>query len=305
MANAKHEDAVMKMGFDYFRNTILKTLGIDYQYEEIGPTELVELTIQSLYMDFTFLTTGGFYIHTEFQTTDKKEADLRRFHAYDAVYSNKTGKKVITYVIYSGGITNVKSELDCGLYTYRVQPIYLKDKNADEVFRKLKQKQDNGEAFTEDDYAALSLTPLMSGKMSRKDMFKEAIRLAKPNIELSTEKATAMLYTLADKFLDRTELDEIKEVMRMTRLGQMLMDEGMEKGIELNQTDSIKKLMKNMNLTIDQAMNALEVPEDKREKYPWDLVYETHAKGKPWYITYRNGLGDKRIIPKELIKEKG
>ena len=104
MANAKHEDAVMKMGFDYFRNTILKTLGIDYQYEEIGPTELVELTIQSLYMDFTFLTTGGFYIHTEFQTTDKKEADLRRFHAYDAVYSNKTGKKVITYVIYSGAL---------------------------------------------------------------------------------------------------------------------------------------------------------------------------------------------------------
>ena len=157
----------------------------------------------------------------------------------------------------------MKSELDCGLYTYRVQPIYLKNKNADEVFRKLKQNQDNGEAFTEDDYAALSLTPLMSGKMSRKDMFKETICLAKPNIELSAEKATAMLYTLADKFLDRTELDEIKEVMRMTRLGQMLMDEGME----LKETDSIKKLMKNMNLTIDQAMNALEVPEDKREKY--------------------------------------
>ena len=72
-----------------------------------------------------------------------------------------------------------------------------------------------------------------------------------------------MLYTLADKFLDRAELDEIKEVMRMTRLGQMLMDEGME----LKETDSIKKLMKNMNWTIDQAMNALEVPEDKREKY--------------------------------------
>ena len=72
-----------------------------------------------------------------------------------------------------------------------------------------------------------------------------------------------MLYTLADKFLDKAELDEIKEVMRMTRLGQMLMDEGME----LKETDSIKKLMKNMNWTIDRAMNALEVPEDKREKY--------------------------------------
>ena len=94
-------------------------------------------------------------------------------------------------------------------------------------------------------------------------MFKEAIRLAKPNIELSAEKTTAMLYTLADKFLDRAELDEIKEVIIMTRLGQMLQDEA----IESTQTESIKNLMKNMNLTIDQAMNALEVPEDKREKY--------------------------------------
>ena len=49
----------------------------------------------------------------------------------------------------------------------------------------------------------------------------------------------------------------------MTRLGQMLQDEA----IESTQTESIKNLMKNMNLTIDQAMNALEVPEDKREKY--------------------------------------
>lgn len=93
MANTKHEDAIMKMGFDYFRDTILKSLGIDYEFVNLGPTELIELTIHSLYMDFTFLTKEGFYIHIEFQTTDKGENDLRRFLAYDAVYSHKTGKK--------------------------------------------------------------------------------------------------------------------------------------------------------------------------------------------------------------------
>ena len=36
---------------------------------------------------------------------------------------------------------------------------------------------------------------------------------------------------------------------------------------ELKETDSIKILMKYMILTIDQAINALEVPADKREKY--------------------------------------
>ena len=53
----------------------------------------------------------------------------------------------------------------------------------------------------------------------------------------------------------------------MTRLGQMLMDEGIEKGVELTQTEDIKNLMKNLKFTIDQAMNTLEVPKDKREKY--------------------------------------
>lgn len=56
MANTKHEDAILKMGFDYFRDTILKILGIHHDFVESGITELVELTIHSLYMDFTFLT---------------------------------------------------------------------------------------------------------------------------------------------------------------------------------------------------------------------------------------------------------
>ena len=93
-----------------------------------GRRSFVELTIHSMYMDFTFLTKGGFYIHIEFQTTDGQAISrtLRRFRAYEAVYSNKTGKNVITYVIYSGGITETKTELDCGTHTYRVIPVLLK-----------------------------------------------------------------------------------------------------------------------------------------------------------------------------------
>ena len=66
----------------------------------------------------------------------------------------------------------------------------------------------------------------------------------------------------------------------MNRLGQMLIDEGMEKGIktgiekgiELSLTNSIKKLMKNTNLTIDQVMDVLEVPQNEREKYRQAIV---------------------------------
>lgn len=40
----------------------------------------------------------------------------------------------------------------------------------------------------------------------------------------------AILYTLADKFLQGNDLEEIKEVVAMTRLGQMLYDDGLKDG---------------------------------------------------------------------------
>lgn len=51
--------------------------------------------------------------------------------------------------------------------------------------------------------------------------------------------------------------------------------------------------------------NISPIIEDKRDKNPWDLVSETHAPGKAWDITYRNGLGNRRVISPDLIKAKG
>lgn len=271
MSNTKHEDAIMKMGFRYFRDQILKMLGIDYDYVDIGPTELVELTIHSLSMDFTFLTTGDFYIHVEFQTTDSEKKDLRRFHAYEAVFSHETGKKVITYVIYSGGITNTMDTLDCGIYEYKVIPIYLTQKNADEIFRYLQEKKTAGEKFTDEDFAKLSLTPLMASGLGKKDTIKTAILLTKQDDGEAAEKTMAMLYTLADKFLQGNDLEEIKEVVAMTRLGQMLYDDGVrdgeEKGSARMATLTKRLLDDNKVVELQLALDDLKYREKLMEEY--------------------------------------
>ena len=229
----KHEDAVMKMGFDYFRDTILKTLNIHYEFVDSKPTEAIEIHIDNLYMDYNFLTTEDVIVHIEFQTTeDHVTDDLMRFHVYEAILMRKEKKKVITYVIYSGGIKKVKTKLDCGIYTYQVNPVYLTGHDADEIFQSVKAKIEAGEPLNEDDFANLTLTPLMTSKMCRKDVIKEAIQIVKQEKQLTAEKTIAMLYTLADKFLSAGELNEIKEVLAMTRLGQMLYDDGMKKGME-------------------------------------------------------------------------
>ena len=68
--------------------------------------------------------------------------------------------------------------------------------------------------------------------MSRKDIIKEAIQIVRQEKQSTAEKTMAMLYTLADKFLNTDELEEIKEVLTVTRLGQMIYDDGIKKGIE-------------------------------------------------------------------------
>ena len=148
MSNTKHEDAIMKMGFGYFRDTILEKLGIHYEFDSGTPTELIELTIHTWYMDFTFLTKDGFYVHIEFQTTETDRSDLLRFRAYEAVLGSQTGKDVLTYVIYSGGIRHTKTELDCGFYTYRVEPVYLSQYDADNLMQHLKEKKTRSRCVT-------------------------------------------------------------------------------------------------------------------------------------------------------------
>ena len=75
-----------------------------------------------------------------------------------------------------------------------------------------------------------SLTPLISSEQDRKDTIKIAILLAKQDTRVTAEKTVAILYTMADKFLRGSDLEELKEVVAMTRLGQMLYDDGLKAG---------------------------------------------------------------------------
>lgn len=81
---------------ELFANQGLKFLGIEKRVKEIGPTELVNLEMTNLNMNYNFLMEDDTYFHFEFQSTDKGVADLRRFRAYEALYSYKTGKDVFT-----------------------------------------------------------------------------------------------------------------------------------------------------------------------------------------------------------------
>ena len=195
-------------------------------------------------MDYTFLMEDDTYIHVEFQTTDRGKDDLRRFRAYESLLSFQTGKDVVTYVVYSNGIHNTKTILQTGINEYSVKSISMYDKDGDVVIQKVEEKVNDNIEVTKQDLIALTFTPIMSSKVTKLDRIIKSIRLMKKIDNEYRYDIESMLYAFADKFLDGKDLEKVKEEISMTKLGEMLVEDGIKKGREEQATDTAIKAIK-------------------------------------------------------------
>ncbi len=231
---AHHEDVAMKLMAQFFTDELIPYFGISGKVRSIAPTELVKLEIKKLYQDFNFVMEDGTWIHFEFQSTNEGIAGLRCFRNYEATASYYHKVPVTTYVLYSGNIKNPVTELHEGVNSYRIVPIIMRDKDADKLFRELSEKISRGISVTRQDLVQLALSPLMGGKTSQKERILTAFSITKDITSIGHEdiqRFEAVIYTMAEKFLDSVELNEVKEAMRMTRVGQMLYNDGFSEGV--------------------------------------------------------------------------
>ena len=107
-----------------------------------------------------------------------------------------------------------------------------KKRSADRLFSLMKRKRK--EDVTREDLVAVVFSPLMSGKMTRKERVIQGLRILNEEYEqISREdlkKMQSVLYVLASKFLTKGEMKEVKEGFFMNPLGQMIFDDGVVQG---------------------------------------------------------------------------
>ena len=222
------EDAATKTAALFFGKELLPYFGIEGEIEYIAPTESIYLELRRYYQDFNYLMKDGSWIHFEFQSTDKGIPDLKRFRAYEATASYQHNVDIKTYVLYSGTIENPVTEFTSGFNTYRVHPIIMKGKRAEEVFESIAYKQTQAIPITMEDLVPLALCPLMSSSLSQKDRILQAFRIVKQtNYAIpDTDKLEALIYAMASKFLNETERNALKEEIKMTELGLLIYNDG-------------------------------------------------------------------------------
>ena len=195
---------------------------------------MVELETRHMYEDFLYEMENGMYYHFEFESDSISKDDLKRFREYEASTARIYNAPVVTYVICSSGGKKLRDSITEGINTYRVRLIRLKDANADLLFNRLGKK--SASVLTREDIIPLLFSPLMGGHSSQKERILQCIEVLRNAVttfpQNDIRKMEAILYIFAVKFLDDTELESIKEAVAMTKLGQMIWDDAIEKGRE-------------------------------------------------------------------------
>ena len=229
------EDRALKAAAQLMGEELLALMGLEGKIKRALPTEQVQLRTEDFFEDFNYEMEDGKILHLEFESDSLTKDDLRRFRVYEAVLSYQYKREVITCVLCTARARKQMNQLENGLNCYHVRLICLKDWDADSLIREMEEKQQIN-CLEREELLRVILSPLMSGRLPQPERIRRSLVLLRGEQENQEKsellKRQAVLYVLAEKFLQKEELEKIREEINMTRLGQMIFDDGMEKGIE-------------------------------------------------------------------------
>lgn len=227
------EDRALKAAAQFMGKELLPLLGVKCAIKRVAPTEQIYLQTEAFSEDFNYELLEGGLLHLEFESDVITKEELRRFRVYEALLSYQYKTAVTTCVICTAAAKNIPNELKEGINSYRVQIVRLKNWNADEIISALEVKQRNM-SLEREELLRLILTPLMGGKMPQPERIRRSFQLLREEQKIrktsELSQMQAVLYALAEKFLSVGEMQKIKEEIHMTRLGQMIFDDGLEEG---------------------------------------------------------------------------
>ena len=135
-------------------------------------------------------------------------------------------------VIYTADVEKAPGEFSAGCLTLKMEQAFLSKIDSETVQEEIGEKLEHGLPLSDDELMKLIILPLThKGKEKKKQAVKEAVELAK-KIADKEEKTFVLsgILVFADKIIDSETAKYIKEVIRMTQVAELLLEEGRREG---------------------------------------------------------------------------
>lgn len=260
----QNKDIVSKLFGQQMKGKSLSLFGLksDLKVVDVKPTNIPIVQARELRMDNLFELEDGSVAILDYESTYKK-ANFTKYGRYimDVIDRYlKEGKEpdIHMMVLYTADIDKTKDSFDRTACNIRTEASYLIGVPSDEWLEHVRtciaDKNMSDEVFMH-----LVLLPLTyKGEEKKQEAIKECVNLARqiPDKELESS-ALAGILTFTDKIITKETQRYIKEVLSMTQVGKMLMDEADMKRAKktarnmLKRGDSPEEIAKILELSVE------------------------------------------------------
>lgn len=252
-----NKDVLSKVLAENFKEKSLKVYGINIpKIKQILPTNLPAVQINEMRLDNLFFLEDGTVAIIDYESDVKWENYLKYLNyivrILERYKKEEIPKRICMIVIYTADVEAAPEEFSAGCLALRLEQAFLRRMDAKSVSEQIRKKLEDKEPLSDDEMMQLIVLPLAyKGKERKKEAVKEAVELAK-QIEDSKEKTFVLsgILIFADKIIDAGTAKYIKEVIRMTQVAELLLEEGRQEGLQ----ESVLKLLR-------KGLSALKVAE--------------------------------------------
>lgn len=131
-------------------------------------------------------------------------------------------------VIYTADVEEAENEFNAGCLTLKLEQAFLSKLDSGNIRNRIGKKVRNKEVLSDEELMEFIVLPLTyKGTEAKQEAVKEAVELAK-KIEDKKEQTFLLsgILVFADKIIDPETAKYIMEVMRMTQVAELFLEEG-------------------------------------------------------------------------------
>jgi predicted transposase YdaD len=241
-----HEkDIIQKHTSSLFKDATLEFYGLKTaKIKELLNVELPVIEVGGSSSDFIFLLEDNSLLHFEFESSYNRHSYIRFAH-YDLRLYERYEREVNTVIIYTADVKDAPSELKIGSLSYHPDKIMMGQYDGNSIFEELDAKIKSGSALTDTDMLKLIFLPLMRHTLPRYDLAVNSIKLAQTIPDATKRDACiAAAFAFANKYVEKSRINELLEVLRMTELATMLVEDVRKETREETMMEVAKKMLR-------------------------------------------------------------
>lgn len=235
----QNKDIVSKLFGDQMKGKSLSLLGLgtDLRVVDTKPTNIPIVQARELRMDNLFELEDGSVAILDYES-DYEKANFTKYGRYildviDRYLREGKEPDIHMMVLYTADIEEVNTILECTACKIRVEASYLMEVPSDKWLEDAKRHISEGKV-TDEVLMHLVILPLTyKGEEEKQKAIRQCADLARQIPDKEQESfVMAGILTFTDKIISDETKQYIKEVLGMTQVGKMLMDEARQQGLQ-------------------------------------------------------------------------